>query len=245
MNRGLYFQKGFTILEIFIAITILLVLGSTVFAVFAVFQERTEISAASQELATVLKLAQSKTLASQNNTTYGVYLNTAVTPNQYVLFQGSTYATRVPSSDLAYPLSKTVEFSDISLGGGSEVNFQKLTGSSTAGNFSVRLKNNISQIVTIYISAAGLITFTAPVAVSDTRVKDSRHTSFNYNRSIDTATEVITLNFDNAVNKSIPVSQNLVAGQLYWSGSVTAGGAAQQVTILTTRLNNPDTEFHV
>ncbi len=240
-------EEGFTIIEIVIVLAILIVLAAIIIPNFFLIQQRTDLNNGAQEFVGVLKSAQNRALASDSSSQYGVYINTGVTPNKYVLFKGASYAGRDALQDQNYFLPKNVEFYSISLGGGSEIVFNKLTSASAqSGSVSLRNKTDTSQNKTVYIANSGVISFTAPSAFSDAnRVKDSRHVHFDYSRTIDTATENVVLTFDNSVTKIIPINGYLSGGNLDWSGTVNVGGQNQVVQVKTHRLNNPDTQFSI
>ncbi len=240
-------NNGFTLVEVVIVIAILAIISAIVVFDFVLFQKKSNLDNNVQEFTSVFLLAQSKTLSSENDSKYGVYLDTGVLPNKYILFKGSSYVLRDVSADQAYSLHNTLEFNSINLGGGNEIVFDKLTGASEEqGSVSIKVIADTSQSKTVYISSSGVVSFNSPVAASDeNRVKDSRHVQFDYSRYIDTANENIILNFNNSVTQIIPISSYLVAGNLQWQGTVNVGGADQTVEINTHRLNNPDTLFSV
>ncbi len=240
--------NGFTLIELVIVVAILAVLSSALITDFVLWTKKTDVNTASQEFANVLRLAKNKALSSENNSQYGVYLNTLNSPSQYILFKGATYATRDSASDNIYSLPKNVEFFGISFGGGSEIDFNKLSGTSQqSGSVAVRSKLDTNQSKTIYISSSGVVSFSLVSSPSDSaRVKDSRHVHVNYSRNINTATESISLNFDNGASvQTFPISSYLVSGQIEWLGTVLVGGSNQTVEIHTHRLNNPDTQFSI
>lgn len=235
---------GFTLIEILIVVFILALLALISIPVFYLFSRNADVDNAAQEFYTTLNLAQSKTVSSENESQYGVYLDTSVSPNQYILFKGASYETRETAADQNFWLPKTVEFSDVTLDGGNEVVFSRLTGYATpAGSVAVSLKTDASKLKNVFISSSGIISFTEPLAISDTRVKDSRHLHFDYGRTIDTNTESITLLFDGSVSEVIPITTNMSGGQIDWTGTVSVGGADQTVRVHTHSLNSPDTQF--
>ena len=240
-------NAGFTMFELVVVVAILLLLLAIAISNYASFEKNSDLNNGVQEFVSILKLAQNETLSSTSYTQYGVYINTAVSPNRYVLFQGATYATRVHSADQTYTLPVTLAFYGISLGGGSEIAFDRLTGASDeSGSVSLRVKADTSQNKTIYIASSGAVGFTTPVSPSDAnRVKDSRHVQFNYSRTIDTVNEYITLNFNNSEDEIIPINLYLVGGELQWQGTLSVGGSNQIVQVSTHRLNNPDTLFSI
>jgi prepilin-type N-terminal cleavage/methylation domain-containing protein len=240
-------NAGFTIIELVIVIAILVLLSAIAIPDFISFQKKTDLDNSIQEFASALRTAQSKTLSSENDSQYGVYLKTSVSPNQYILFKGTSYAGHDAASDHIYSLKNTSEFFNISLGGGNEIVFDKLTGvSEESGSVSARIKTDTSYSKTVYISNSGAVGFSAPVAPSDSnRTKDSRHLEVAYSRVINTGSENIVLTFDNSQTKTIQINSFLQDGELQWQGTVTVGGSDQKVEISTLRLNNADTLFNI
>src|SRR3989338_1237256 len=238
---------GFTVIEIILVLVILLVLVTISIPNFVFFLESANLDNNTEEFVGILRTAQNKTLASESNSKYGIYLDTSVLPNKYILFKGNSYALRDSLYDMAYLLNINVEFFSVNLGGGSEIVFDKLTGlSQQSGNISLRLKTDASQIKTIYISSSGSISFIQTANSSDeNRLKDSRHTHFDYIRIIDTVNESITLTFDGSAIQVIPISSYLVGDELVWEGTVDVGGIEQSVKVKTHRLNNLDTQFSI
>ncbi|MDO8529901.1 MAG: prepilin-type N-terminal cleavage/methylation domain-containing protein [bacterium] len=239
-------KKGFTLFEVVIVVSVLGILSAMVIGGIVFFQKKTELNNAVQEFAAVLRLAQTRALASEQESQYGVYINTSLAPNEYVLFKGVNYASRIASFDQVYPLPKTVEFSQVNLVGG-EITFEKLTGfASQAGSISLRLIQDTAQAKTIYISDSGTVDFSLVGAPSDSaRIKDSRHVHFDYSRVINTATENVVLTFNGTTVQTLPIASNMATGQFYWQGTVTAGGTPQTVTVQTHRLNAADTQFSI
>ncbi len=239
-------KSGFTIIEVLVVSAILAVLVTISVQSFFSIQKKTDVDGAVNEFTAVIKLAQSRTLASENEGQYGVYINTSPTPHQYIMFKGTSYTLRDPAYDTVYPLPKTVEFFGISLGGGNEIVFSKLTGESgVSGTVSLRNKADTTQSKTVYVTNSGVINFASTTPSDTARVKDSRHVHFDYSRVINTTTESITLLFDGIVSQVIPIVSNMSGGQIYWSGTVSAGGLNQTITIKTHRLNSADTQFSI
>lgn len=241
-------QAGFTLLEVIIVVAVLAAFSTIVVAGFMIMQKQADLENNTQEFANVLKLAQSKTLASNQDARYGVYIDTFANPNKYVLFKGMNFAARDSAFDQNFWVSKSVEFFNINVGGGSELVFEKLTGAlSQPGDISLRYKTDITQTKTVYAASSGTIGFLLPqIPSDDARVKDSRHLHFDYSRAINTSTENIVLSFNNgAVVQTIPVAQNLSGSQINWEGTVTVGGAGQTVRIATHNINNPQSQFSV
>ena len=240
-------NAGFTLFEVVIVIFILLALSGITVGSLALWQKISDLNNSIQEFANTLKFAQSKTLSSESDSQYGVYIDTSLFPNQYVLFKGINYALRVVSFDQVYVLPKTVEFFGVNLGSGTEVVFDRLTGfTQQPGNVSMRLIQDPTQTKTVYIANSGIIDFAlSPLPSDDFRVKDSRHVHFDYSKTIDTANELVRFTFGNSLNQIIPIAPNLVGGQFYWQGTMSFGNSDQTFKIRTHRLNSPNTQFSV
>ncbi len=247
-NKKDRLQTGFTFIEVIIVVLILSVLVAITVSDFVFWSKRIDVDNTTQEFANILRLAQNRTLSSEGSSQYGVYLNTTTSPHQYVMFKGTSYATRDTSADQIYLLQQMLEFFNINLGGGNEIVFNKLTGASQqSGNLSIRSKLDTSQIKTVYIDSSGTVSFSSVPNPSDaSRVKDSRHLHFDYSRVIDTNTENITLSFDNGfVIYTFSINAYFISGQIDWSDTISVAGSNQTVRIHTHRLNNPDTQFSI
>ena len=240
-------QKGFSIIELLIVLAILMILLAISIPNITSLVKNPQVKNTSEEVVNILKLAQNKTLSSDGNSQYGVYFEITASPHQYILFKGSSFATRDTAYDKIYSVPTVIEFSTINLGGGNEIVFNRVTGTTqNTGNISVRLKDDTSQTKTIYIDNFGGIGFTAPLTPSDAnRINDSRHIDFDYSRVINTATENIVLTFNGSTVVTIPIASYLNNGQFEWQGTTNVGGVNQTITIHTLRLNNPDTQFSV
>jgi type II secretory pathway pseudopilin PulG len=242
-------NRGFSLVEILIVLGILIILMGMAVPAFRVFQKSSDLDGQAEKIIDTLRLAQNKTVASEESAQYGVYFDNSVWPNKYTLFRGSDYSLRNASFDVAHNLPSQIEIHEIDLGGGGGIYFEKLTGytssSASFGKISIRLKDDVSKTKTVYIENSGLAGLTLPAIPLDTgRLSDSRHIHFDYNRTINTANEKIVLDFT-TVNQEIVIADNLKDGQIYWEGVVNVDGSDQKIKIHTHRLNSFDTQFCV
>lgn len=240
-------QKGFTLVEIILAVALLTVLAVMATPHLLTFKKNLDLGNNASELVEILRLAQNRAVGSNYYSQYGVLVDNNLVPNKFILFKGASYAGRDVSFDEAHNLAENFEFYDIDFGGGNEVVFDKLTGAPQAqGSISLRLKTDTSYTKTVYIYGAGAIGFETPVVPSDEgRIKDSRHLLFDYSRAIDTASESVLLTFDDKKTQVIPINVFLTGGQISWSGSVEVDGTDQAVELHTLSLNSPNTQFSI
>ena len=133
-------SAGFTLIELALVIactTLLLVFTVPVALQFLGSQTLAETS---NTLVSSLRQAHNQAVFQKNDSAFGVkFLATS-----YVLFQGSSYASRTASEDITIPLS-----SGITISGMSEIVFAKRTGlPSTTGTLLVQsASNNLSILI--------------------------------------------------------------------------------------------------
>jgi type II secretory pathway pseudopilin PulG len=240
-------KKGLTLIEFLAVVGIIFLLLALIFPNFRFFQRETDLNNSAEEIVETLRLAQNKTLASENASQWGVSFETTSQPQQFTLFKGSSFSSRDPSFDQVHQLPKSVEIYEIDLWGGKEVVFEKVSGEASStlpsGKVSIRLKDQPEKTRTIYIEKSGLINQTSLSSPSEeNRLKDSRHVHFDYSRQISTSTESLILTFTSeasTVVQEIKISENLKNGQIYWEGEIEVGGKIQKLKIHTHRLNDP------
>ena len=149
-------QRGFTLVEILVVVGIIgLFLGLSLVQLRS-FQQVSYLENTGREVIAALRLAQSRTLASEGALQHGVHFDTTTTPHQYTLFQGSSYGARDSAKDEITVLQKTIEISVISLGGGDEVVFLRLTGQAGAqGTITFRKIADPTNTKTVSILSSG------------------------------------------------------------------------------------------
>ena len=216
-------KKGFTIIELLTIIAIFFVLAVSAVPALRNFQLKSDLENSAEEMINVIRLAQQKTISSEEASSWGVYFSTATSPHQYTLFKGEDYASRDVSADEVHKISSDVLISAIELDGGSEIVFNRISGTSRQqGAISLVLEKDASQIKAVYVDGSGQVAGTAIVAPSDlNRVKDSRHVHLDYSRFISTATESIILTFSYDVfiqTEIISIADNMAAGRLTTEG---------------------------
>ena len=77
-------KKGFTLVEILLVVGIISVLIVTAIAGLRLFEGKTELKSHAQNILTILELARTKTLSSEDASKYGVRFE----QDKYILFKG-------------------------------------------------------------------------------------------------------------------------------------------------------------
>lgn len=145
---------GVTAIETLTVIAILVVILAITVVSFALFQQERDLDGVSDGLASTLEQARTQTLASKNQTVYGVH----VEAGQYVLFEGVAYVPGAATNQ-AVALPSSIEISGWALaGGGAEAAFERLTGKTNQpGTITVRIRNRPDRTKTITILATGIV----------------------------------------------------------------------------------------
>lgn len=240
---GIYNMKGFTLLEIVITTSILVLIGAIALVSFTNSRNIRDLNATGINILSILQSAQSKTLASESDSSWGVHLE----QGRYVLFKGSSFASATSTQE--YILPSALEIVIINLaGGGADIIFDRLTGrTGQNGTFEVRIRDAITLRFPISVDASGrAYQTTSAEAPSGTRIVDTRHRSFDLGWSIQNAATT-TLVFSDPPNpdtiQNIAMAAYFDAGRTKFDLSKTTvvGGRDQEFRIHTTFLSAANT----
>src|SRR3989338_11038724 len=148
-----FLQRGFSLVEIIVAMAIGAVLVAAIVVSFSSFWNSKTVEITADQILSVINEARVKTVSSEDYSRFGVHFEAS----RAVLFKGDVFA-EPNSSNIETLLSPLVEISDISLnGGGADIVFQKLTGKTgNYGSLRVRLKSDNNKYKTISVKATGI-----------------------------------------------------------------------------------------
>lgn len=245
-------EQGLTLIELLVVISILLIIIGITIQSFRYLQGEEVLSDSAEKIINILRLAQSRTLASEDASQYGVYFDTATDPHQYILFKPIPplfdYATRDINSDEVHEISKAIEMYNITLVGEPKVVFSRLTGeTANSGTVSLRLKSDNSKTRTVSIQSSGKITLGVeipPSNLDDYRIKDSRHVHFDLGWSIQNATALKFYFPNTSETKTVDdIVSHFDAGktEFDWEGTFSIGAIDQIFRIHTHSLDIIDT----
>ncbi len=112
------------------------------------FYKTRQLDVCENGIVQALRRAQLKAMSVEADSTFGVYISS----NQYVLFKGSSYATRDTAYDEVTDLPANLQISGLS-----EIVFSKLNGTTlNTGNITLTIDNRSE---TININALGRINY--------------------------------------------------------------------------------------
>ena len=236
-------NTGLTLLEVLFAITILGALAIMGFLSFLPLRGDADVTAVSNQIIATLQLARNRTLASVNDTQYGVHFES----NQFTLFVGNSYNSAALDNE-THDLPSGIEISSINLiGGGSDVIFERVDGTTDqSGTLDVVLTRDTTNTNTISILPSGLVGFEGTVTPVDSRVTDTRHLHFDLGYSIQGAT-TLTLTFSDPPNPDVveivnaPNYFNGSQTEFDWQNTINVNGSDQTIRIHTHTLTASDT----
>lgn len=241
-------NAGFSLLEILMAISILILITAAASVSFTNSRNIRDLTTAGQNVVSTLRLAQSKTLAGENGSQWGVQIEA----DRVILFQGSSYTAGASGEEIVL-LPPTIEIANISLaGGGTGVVFKRIEGTTDySGTFDLRVKENTSLVFPVTIESSGKA-YRSGQALTETgtRVTDTRHKAFTLGWSISTAATT-TLIFENPpyanTSTEIEMEPYFDAGHTVfdWSGTISVGTTSQTLRIHTSSISAGDTVLHV
>ncbi|OHB20972.1 MAG: hypothetical protein A3J67_05720 [Parcubacteria group bacterium RIFCSPHIGHO2_02_FULL_48_10b] len=153
-------MSGFTLIELFISIGILTIIGTVGIVSFSRFRDRQMLDLTTNEIVTTLRRARTAAAAQENASAWGVHLeNPNVGVDSYDLFYtSSTYA----SGTLMFRkrLGSGIDFSDPVASSTKDVIFNKATGLPQAtSSIILQLLSDTSATKTITVNSQGEVSY--------------------------------------------------------------------------------------
>lgn len=147
-------RKGFTLIEIVLAIAILGMMTALVSQPFIAFRHMVVMRSETENIAALLEKARVQTMASYQSSEYGIHFASS----SMTLFKGAVYSGVDPENEL-YALDSAIVLSSVNLaGGGDDVIFNRLDGTTDEyGNLTLSLSSNASTTQTINVRPNGTI----------------------------------------------------------------------------------------
>jgi len=153
-------NKGISLIEILIVISIIGILSAVIFPNLSQFRDAQALKNTTLDVVSLLNKARQNTLSSLNSTNYSVHFES----DRAILFVGSAYSSSNSTNEpVVYSLAVTTPSSggiNIS-GGGSDINFERLTGGVINGTISstivIQLVSDPTRQKIITINKTGII----------------------------------------------------------------------------------------
>lgn len=154
-------KRGFTLIELLVVSLLMVIIGGIVVVNLAGRRVDTDVVVTTQQIATLLREAQSDSMTQKNEASWGVHFsNSTSTQPFYALFSGS-YATGTVAGQ--YPLPSTVAYRTSTLPAGAtlDITFSQVSGAASAST-SIGLympKENAAFSSTISIASTGAVSY--------------------------------------------------------------------------------------
>ena len=232
-------QKGLSLIEVLIVILVIIILIGSAFVSYRLFEKRTELESTAQNILATLKLAQTKTLASEGASQYGIHFESS----QYVLFKGEAHQEGAAENKI-YQIPSRLEIYNIDLsGGGNDVVFQRISGlTDQNGIIDLRIILQPDKIKTITIQSSGQVELglASTECCTTNHLTDTRHVHLNLGWSIQDSV-TLTLSFPDTpeVINNINMADYFGGGgtEFNWSETIDVNGQNQELRIHTHSLD--------
>ena len=146
-------KAGFTMLELTVVLAIIVLLAFLAISAFGRFRANALLDQTGAEIVTALSEARGKTLASKSADVYGVHFETA----KVVRFKGASYSA-IDANNEEFIFDPRVHIIDISIEGGDEVIFERLTGATTnKGTVTIEIVGDNTRRATTTVLSSGII----------------------------------------------------------------------------------------
>lgn len=143
------YERGFTLLEMLLSVTIIGILAGVSVPIYSSFAVKNDLDTTSMQVVSALRRAQVYARAQHETDDWSV----AVAPPSVILFKGTDFGARDTLYDEVISLSGSITTS-----GATEVNFLKLTGLPAAGG-NITLTTNSNESRTIAVNAKGMVDY--------------------------------------------------------------------------------------
>jgi prepilin-type N-terminal cleavage/methylation domain-containing protein len=148
-------MRGFTLIEILIVIALVLILAALISPIYGNFQSSGQLNDNVTQIVQYTRTARERSVARLNDSSHGVFFDVDPTgDDKYVLYQGSSYATRFSSYDREVLLDSIFSLSTTLAG--DEVNFSKGLGIPNTTGI-ITLTHEISGAKMINVHSYGLV----------------------------------------------------------------------------------------
>jgi len=156
------FQKGFTLLELLIVVTITAILASVGISSYVNQQGAKLLDVTAQEIVGYLRYAQQKSIGQEGGNQWGIRFKNPVDEDDFYALSlyDDTDNSYISAEETRY-LSSGIEYESPTAGNFIDVSFSKLTGINVASTTqSITIKSNVTNSTsTISVSGQGLISY--------------------------------------------------------------------------------------
>ena len=152
--NNVYKQYGFTLLELLLVVAIIAILASAIAPVSSRLFSSAQLNENAASIVQTLRTARQRSVARFNDTTHGVYFEINEGADRFILYQGTSYATRNSAYDRIEILDDSITMTtNIS---GNEVTFFEGNGTPSATG-TITLNHQVYGSESVSVDARGKI----------------------------------------------------------------------------------------
>lgn len=144
-------KSGFTLIELLIVMALVVLLIGAAMPIYSNFQTSSQLNESAAQIASTLRLARTLSVARQNNSSYGVFIDASPGgADRIILFSGTSYAGRDSAYDRITTFDSALSVALALSGGAMEVMFSRAQGvPSATGTISITHTTTGSRAVSI------------------------------------------------------------------------------------------------
>ena len=143
-------QSGFSLPEVLIVVTLILLLAAAATPLYSSLQSSTQLNESAREFSQTLHTARTRAVSRLNDSPHGVYVQSG----QYILYQGENYASRDTAHDRTIVFDNALTLS--SSPSVTDINFSEGFGVPSATS-TFTLTHDVYGTITITVDALGSI----------------------------------------------------------------------------------------
>lgn len=148
-------KSGFTLIELLIVMALAVLLIGAAVPIYSNFQTSSQLNESAAQIASTLRLARTLSVARQNNSSYGVFIDAVPgSADRIILFSGTSYAGRNPAYDRITTFDSALSVAPTLSGGATEVVFSRAQGMPSATG-SITITHTTTGSRTVSINAFG------------------------------------------------------------------------------------------
>ncbi len=124
--------RGFVFIELLVVIAIMIIAVAAVIPMYGELQGSSQLNENSSQIIQNSRIAKERSVSRLNNSSHGIYFGiNPLASDQYILYQGDSYATRDTNYDRVFVLGDALSFSSSGftlIGDDIDINFSKGKG---------------------------------------------------------------------------------------------------------------------
>ncbi len=153
-------KRGFTLIEMLVALAIMILLSIVALLNLAGRRDITNLNDATVQAASILRTAQSHAMSQYKGSAWGVhFMNATNTAPFYALFQNS-YSTTTTAGYYRLPAGVGYVTSTLNIGSSTDIIFSQISGTaSVSTTIGFYLLNQVSQSSTVSVASSGSIVY--------------------------------------------------------------------------------------